>query len=399
MGVDTQREKDGFSVYKNSVIADDIELIKEQLEEYSNYSFKDELIVRMDNLGLSQSALAKRIGISHTAVGKWLNRGEKPKGKERYKELGMALGMDEIQLNTFLMANFYPRLYSKNPLDAACRVVLTKTIGREFAVKVYKDFLRQYNYDTYTINREPTDIFTTELSHDLDNVSSIESLEKWIKNNSMYFRACDKSYIPHAELIRFILLYIGEQSINDMYTTGDLPVTIKNLLYPLIAENEIAVKGLRTKLIVFGLYQNMNENEINIMLNIVKLQPITEPVGKVDNVLLAALRCAHERYPFYELRNAEKALNGMFDNDMPELRDFFHNQKARASGLVDYYEKDGRKEAIDLLFEDLYTDYADSNILVYMRDIFEGLVSEKILSETEISDYTVFMQTYKHYDA
>ena len=138
----------------------------------------------------------------------------------------------------------------------------------------------------------------------------------------------------------------------------------------------------------------MNEDEIDIMLNIAKLQPITDPIGKVDNIILVALRCAHERYPYFELNNADKVLGNMREHEFTEINEFYQEQKTRALGLVDYYEKIGRKDDLDLLFEELYTDYSDNNILGYMRDIFELLIAEKIISALDASDYLTLMQVY-----
>jgi len=377
------------------ILSDDIDLIKEQLEEFSAYNFAVDLSSRMEKQGLSNSALASRANVSHVTVGKWLTKGAKPQSKERFKELGMALGMDEKELNTFLLANCYPRLYMKNPLDAACRFLLSQSAGKEFVVNVYNEFISIYNYNAFTLHSEPADMYTAELSRNIGSVTSIESLETWMREHSKYFRAYDKSYIPHNELISFILLYIGQQSINDMFITGELPLTVKNLLYPLIAQDEIVIKGLRAKLIIFGLYENMNEYEIDIMLNIVKLQPITEPVEKVDNVLLTALRCAHERYPYFELNNAERVLAGMTDNEMPELHGFFSEQKYRATELVNYYEKDGHKSDIDRLFEEKYTDFADSGIINCVRDIFGLIVEGGLMTEAETAEYMALMQTYR----
>jgi transcriptional regulator with XRE-family HTH domain len=214
----------------NFILADDIELIKEQLQTLSIYNFSEDLAKRMKKLALSQLALAARLQVSHATIGKWLKKNAKPHSKERFKELGMALGMDERQINIFLSANCYPRLYMKNPLDAACRFVLSQYAGNENVVKVYKDFLSAYKYDTFALCRDPADISTSELSRDLGFVKSVGELEAWLKNNSDRFRAYDKSYIPHNELVRFTLLYIGRQTINDMYITGELPIAVKNFL-------------------------------------------------------------------------------------------------------------------------------------------------------------------------
>lgn len=376
------------------ILADDLELIKEQLQLLPAYDFSKDLAGRMKKQNLSQLALAARLGVSHATVGKWLKKSAKPHSKERFKELGIALGMDEQEVNTFLLANCYPRLYTKNPLDAACRLMLSEWAGDENAVKVYKEFLAKCNYDTFVLYSEPVDISTGALSHDLGFIKSLGQFEAWLNENNKRFRAFDKLYIPHAELIRFILLYIGEQTINDLYITGDLPVTIKNLLYPLLADKEIAVRGLRAKLIVFGLYKNMNEHEIDIMLNIAKLQPITRPFHRIDNVILTALRCAHERYPYFENNNANEILNGIEGNLMPDLRGFYEEQRLRSGELIKYYEKSKHKSVLDRMFEEVYTDYNDSGILNYSRDIIKSLIEDNSLTDAEVAEYMALIKTY-----
>jgi len=377
------------------ILADDLNLIKEQVRILSGYDFADDLAMRMKTLKLSQSALAARIQVSHVTVGKWLNKNAKPHGKERYKELGMALAMNESQLNTFLCANCYPRLYSKNPLDLVCKFILGAGLAGEDSVILYKNMLEQYGLNDYTLSSEPVSISTTVLSMDFAGIKSLASFEEWLIKNDNRFRAFDKAYIPNSELIHFILLYIGEQSINDMFIAGELPITIRNLLYPLISNKEIAVKGLRAKLIVFGLYENMAEDELDILLEIAKLQPFSEPMTLIDNVLLTALRCAHERYPYFEQRNAERIMKSLSAGDNPELCSFYQEKSRKAADYVKYYEADGHKGELERLFEENYTDYADKGILHYINDVLMSLISEAVLSETEAGEYLPLMQVYR----
>jgi len=372
---------------KAYILADDLGLIKEQLQMLSGYDFADDLAMRMKKIGLSQSALAARIQVSHVTVGKWLNKNAKPHGKERFKELGMALGMNESQLNTFLCANCYPRLYAKNPLDLVCKFILGVGTGGEDTVSRYKNMLEQYGLNDYTLSSEPVSISTTVLSMDFAGVKSLASFEEWLTKNDDRFRAYDKAYIPNSELIRFILLYIGEQSINDMFIAGELPITIRNLLYPLISNKEIAVKGLRAKLIAFGFYENMAEDELDILLEIAKLQPFSEPMTLIDNVLLTALRCAHERYPYFELNNVERIMKSLSASNNQELCSFYQEKGRKASDCVKYYEADGHKGELERLFEESYTDYADKGVLHYINDVLMLLISEAALSEAEVGEY------------
>jgi hypothetical protein len=379
------------------ILADDLELIIEQLQGFAGYDFASDLGARMKTAGLAPNKLASRAAVSHVTVGKWLSGAAKPHGKERFKELGMALGMNEPELNAFLNANCYPRLYMKNPLDVACRFVLSKSAGDARVVNVYRDFLTLYKLDAYVLSDSPADISTGALSRGFENICSTSGFEGWLRENDQHFRAFDKIYIPHLELIWFIILYIGDQSVNGMYIAGQLPKTIRNLLYPLLADREIAVRGLRSKLIIYGLYENMNEDEINVMLETAKLRPVTSPSSRADCAVLTSLRCAHERYPYYELANAEKILKAVAENgsgDMIPFREFYKRQQRRAAEYVNYYENGGHKSEADRLFEESYTGLSVGGVLKYTQDILTLLRDGGALADGEAADYLTLMEAY-----
>ena len=102
----------------NELLTDDIRQIREMLPEFTENGLADELERRIVARKLSSSELGRRCGVSHAIVDKWRKGSAKPNGKERMKELGMALGMGEEELNAFLYRNGYPALGSKNPTTA-----------------------------------------------------------------------------------------------------------------------------------------------------------------------------------------------------------------------------------------------------------------------------------------
>lgn len=381
-----------MSTAKKQLLADDIETISQKLSGFSAYDFSKDLSLRMANTGLTQSRLALRVQVTSAMVGKWLNKGAKPHGKERFKELGMALEMNEAELNSFLLANCYPKLYMKNPLDIACRFVLTRSAGNKKAVSIYRDFLRLYQLNDYTLHGDPTGISTSALSREFGNATSVKKLEALLLENANNFRAANKSYLPHAELIRFVQLYLGDKSIWEHHVTGELPTAIMNLLYPLVSDKAVAIRGLRSKLIVFGLYENMSEQEIDTMLTIAKLPLISAPSSKADYAILCALRSAHERYPYYELENAEKVLPLLSENELPDLTLSYKEQKRRAKALADYY--DAHKGDEEKLFEENYTNFSDKGILHYALDVLTLLVKSGALKEKEIHEYTALTKVH-----
>ncbi len=375
------------------ILVDDIEHIKEQLSSFKAYDFAVNIRERMACLGLSNSALADRANVSHTMVNNWLN-GAKPHGKERFKELGMALAMDEEELNMFLCANCYPKLYAKNPKDLICRFVIRAFAGNGKILTHYYNYLKEYGLLNYDLGTTPEEIATTVLSRDFADVKTAEALKELLEKYNKYTRAIDKGYIPNSELIHFIMLYIGKQTIHNLYKTGKMPITIKNLLFPLLADKAITVKGLRAKLIVFGLYENMTEDEIDVMLEMTRLQPLSEPLTRIDHVILTALRCAHERYPYYEQKTAEKVLAELSEND--PLYPIYKKKKGLADSCVHYYEANDNIGVLQLLFEKTYTDYNDSGIIQYIPDVFSILVRDNILLEEEVSEYTALMKVYQN---
>lgn len=82
-----------------AILKEDIEQFCDALSELEVYSFPLELQRRMQLLRLSSTILAERAGVSHTIVDKWRKGKARPNGKERMKELGMALGMDATELD------------------------------------------------------------------------------------------------------------------------------------------------------------------------------------------------------------------------------------------------------------------------------------------------------------
>jgi hypothetical protein len=169
------------------------------------------------------------------------------------------------------------------------------------------------------------------------------------------------------------------------------------LVYPLLRGEEIVVKWLRSKLIIFGFFNNMNENEIDVMLKIAKLEPISEPlsgtdkVSKTDTAIVLALRCAHETYPYYALANAKKILNAMDKNEKGPLRDLYEEQERNAIEFTKEYEKK-EKTPSDVAFEARYTDFNDKGLIHYMKDVLTILVKNGALRENEAAEYLSFMR-------
>jgi hypothetical protein len=301
------------------------------------------------------------------------------------KELGMALGMGADDLDTFLYRNGYPKLYAKNPLDGAAKLLLLNSAGRADVVDMYRELIGRLQLVNYAPPKDALPLKTSVLNAELMEVAKQGQVSDWFRAREKNFTGDAKTLLPDMRIVRYLLLYMGESTIHEMAVTGELPVTLKNLLYPLVGGKAVHVRGLREKLIAFGLYANMTEDELDVLLDYAKLRPISSPISRTDLAVLSVLREAHERYPLYEYENLKRiakqlsASKELFDMALlPEYETRLSNAAQRAA----YYEKAIQTED-ERLFEERYTSYSDKGVMDYMRDVLTLLSEEKLLDEAE----------------
>lgn len=401
-----QKNYAGFAHIRQILLEDDVSFISEVLLNETYYDFSSDVRARMDALKLSANELGKRCFVSHTIVNRWLSGKARPNGKERMKELGMALRMDEDTLNEFLLLNCYTRLYAKNPLDDVCKLMIREHRGSADIVQKYREYIEKYKVKQISLPENRISISTSNLSKSLAMIDSGTDFDAWLEKYMENFAASDKTILPDRDLIRFVLLYVGEASINEMYVTGELPVTLRNMLYPLIGDKELALRGLRNKLVVFGLYNNMTEEELDLMLSYAKLLPISETGAKIDTAVLGAVRCGHERYPYYEYTSMQQRTADLMDiiasketagQVVPPIYEKllyeFRIQLENAAERAAYYDRPGKKGEMERLFEIHYTDYSDKGLTHYVRDLLEGLIDGGALTQKEAADYLELLKT------
>lgn len=352
-----------------SFMTEDLELIREALEDFESYSLAAEVSRRMEERGLSAVELGKRCGVSHTMANRWRKGAARPNGKERMKELGMALGMDEGELNSFLYRSGYPSLFAKNPFDSAARVILLRYAGDADAVQKYRELIHRLRLDDLT-PKAPNSLESAVMSMELRDAAQADAVSTWFRAHERAFAADDKNMILGQRLAKFILLYIGDTTINQMAVTGELPVTLRNLLYPIFGEKAVAVRYLREKLISFGLYSDMTEEEIDVLLQCARLRPLSETVTAGDLAVLMAVRSGHERYPLYEYQNVSTVLTRLRAGVVRDsaLEGEYAQRLTLSRKLADYYLNSERSDS-ELTYERLYTSYSDRGLMDYVHDL------------------------------
>ena len=373
---------------RNTIIEQDLPDIREAIVGFERYSFSSTLSERMKERSLSSAALGKRAGVSHTMVDKWLKEEARPNGKERMKELGMGLGMDAEELNAFLYRSGYPRLYVKNPLDSVAIQLLKTARGREDIVSIYRELLDVTRMDRFKPKAGDNDLRTSVMLSGLMKQVD-EDLEQWLQDHRNDFVANSKSVIPDPALADYLRLYIGAATANALAATEELPAILVPTLTALLNGKSVTVRGLREKLMALGLYLNMTEEEIDVLLDFVRLRPLTEPVDRMDMALLLSVREAHERYALYEYDNLERIVKHLRSSEKREYKLLYPEYAYRlrcAKELADYYLRfesgDEERE-----FEERYTSYGDHGLMDYVRDVLNALLENGVLSPQEVGSF------------
>jgi transcriptional regulator with XRE-family HTH domain len=405
------------SARRRELLADDMRMIRGTLGEFHCYDFPAGLSAMMRERGLSDSELGRRLGVSHAAVAKWRCGEARPNGKERLKELGLALCLTEDELNAFLLSLGYPPLYHKNPLDDACLFTLRNHRGED-AAAMYKKYVEQFRVKDFKPAWPQRTVPTAVLRESFAHVRTEAELETWLERYAGAFNAFARTVVPNKDLILYIMIFLGGVTINELFEAGELPVAIRNLLYPLVAGNELALRGLRDKLIAFGLFKNMNADDIDRLLDLARLRRFSRPGTPAQAACLIAVRQAHGRFPLYEydyLGDISLALeDALRDAPARSLTDSAQRQKSfytelfeevsRRLGDVEQLAKNylspGRRGGDETAFEEFYTAYSEGEdkfrtekcLADYVKDVIDILIEDGEVQEKDVRAFREQLQ-------
>jgi transcriptional regulator with XRE-family HTH domain len=402
---------------RRAFLADDLATIRRALKEFRYYDFSGSLSAMMREKGLSDSELGRRLGLSHATIGKWRSGSARPNGKERVKELGLALSLTEEGMNDFLLSLGYSPLYHKNPLDDACIFTIRSHSGDD-AAALYRKYVAQFRVREFKPAPLYKSIPTVVLQDSFAHVRTEAELEAWLERYAGSFSAFATVIVPNRELILYIMIFLGGATINELFEAGEFPVTIRNLLYPLVAGNELALRGLRDKLIAFGLFRNMNADDIDRLLELAKLRAFSRPETAFEAAALIAVRQAHARFPLYEydyLGDAAVTLeDALRDTAARPLTDSVQWQKSFYAGLFEEvsqrlgdveqlaksYLSSEKRDCDEAAFEEFYTVYSkaedkfrtEKNLADYVKDVIDILIEDGDVQEKELRAFREQLQ-------
>jgi transcriptional regulator with XRE-family HTH domain len=392
---------------RQKLLSRDAGMISGASRAYARFAFSNILSAHLKKKGLTRVDLGRRLGLSHQAVSKWCSGGARPQDKETAKEIGLALGLTEGEMNELLLSLGYTPLYPKSPLDSACIFILNKHGSAREPLGEYREFVERRRVRDIGLLKDRATIPTLELRKKLGRILTEDELENWLKENIIHFSASEDTLLPKVELQLFIKLFLGGDSINRQYKNHFIPKIIRDWLYPMTSGGELTQKELRNKLIAFALFKNMTIGDINFMLELAKLRKFSSPENTYEAALLIAVRLAHDRFPPYEddylgcvvYPELEKILAHYSKKEGASLSETELRRKKFSIRLKDdvinridatweraeKYRLEARDEA-EGIFEKYYTDrnldYSRC-LAVYIRDITRELIREGAVSGKE----------------
>lgn len=368
------------------ILREDAELIREALEDFSPYRFSAELRERMDAAGLSSAALARRCRASHTAVDKWCQGTARPNSKERMKLLAMALEMDEGAVNRFLFRNGYPRLYIKNPLDCAAKMLLQHRGARADNVSLYEEILARLHLEGFGTSPAGGRGDSGAMSEEFHRAVAETEVSGWFEAHRGDFRADDRRLRMDQEMAQLLRLYLGDSSVHELVLTGSLSAALKGTVYEIYSGKAVLVRSLREKLMALGWQLSLTDEELDTLLSFARLRGVTEPVKRWEQVQLMALRLAHERWPGYELANLEaleRRAGTLTDESLKGMvQERLSVRLTELRSLMDYYERRAGPE--ERCFERSYTAWSDHTAADYLRDLNDVLEEQGVVKRGEL---------------
>lgn len=275
--------------------------------------------------------LAIRCKIAPQTVRGWLTGRSKPSGREHVKEIGLALDMTEAELNVLLRLVKYRPLYLKDPLDNAYILILSKQGAKSAErLRAYRTAATRVRRLRHIDKKKDADRLSPArakmqlMRSELDQVMTNDDFRHWAESKcnlspasalasalasapasapdsapaSAPAPAPDTGDSSAWDIVYYARLFLGNETIRDMWANEQVSAGVRTLLNDTGEDNPLWAKELRNRFICFGLFYNFTETDINDLLKMKGLPPLSDPESGFDAALLEAIQKAHLRYPY-----------------------------------------------------------------------------------------------------
>lgn len=358
---------DGRTDYFYDAISkcEDIDDIHILLDKYSDYfvSWKNFINYLLDSSGCTYTEFAELCGMSRNTIISWCEKGQLPRSRKQFIQIGFAVRMNLNELNDFLQRyGKYPKLNPKNIDDAVTIFALRNDLNYEQSVELKRHFSSVL---CDILNRRKLNkgdnlhcLATEQLESELLSVSTIMQFEAFVEQNIEAFAGC------YTKLLDFIDSYVAMNTTDADGSRGTLnsflsecidnPATAASFNTMISKLRRYGTIPSRISLIALGIHMRMTADDLNTMLALSGMEKLCAR-DKLESLIIFAAENAVIQNPGIEFSNALM------------LRQFTKNPEIKSKcdriiesyGMNDYLYDDNA-DLYDYITESLMTMDSDS---------------------------------------
>ncbi len=344
---------------------EDIDDIHTLLDKYSDYfvNWKNFINYLLDSGGYTYTEFAELCGMSRNTIISWCEKGQIPRSRKQFIQIGLAVRMNLNEINDFLQRyGKYPKLNPKNIDDAVTIFALCNNLNYAQSVELKQHFSSVLcdilNRRKLSKGNKLHHLATEQLESKLLSVSTLMQFETFVEQNIEAFAGC------YTELLDFIDSYIAMNTTDVDGSHG----TLNSFLCEFIDNPAIAASfntmisklrrygtiPSRINLIALGIHMRMTADDMNTMLTLSGMEKLCAR-DKLESLIIFAAENAVIQNPGIEFSNALM------------LRQFTKNPEIKAKcdkiiecyGMTDYLCNDNT-DIYDYITESIMTMDSDS---------------------------------------
>ncbi len=344
---------------------EDIDDIHMLLDKYSNYfvNWKNFINYLLDSSGCTYTEFAELCGMSRNTIISWCEKGQLPRSRKQFIQIGFAVRMNSNELNDFLQRyGKYPKLNVKNIDDAVTIFALRNDLNYAQSVELKQHFSSVLCDILNRRRRSKGDslhcLATEQLESELLSVSTIVQFEAFVEQNIEAFAGC------YTKLLDFIDSYVAMNTADVDGNHGTLnsflsecidnPATAASFNTMISKLRRYGTIPSRISLIALGIHMRMTADDLNTMLALSGMEKLCAR-DKLESLIIFAAENAVIQNPGIEFSNAVM------------LRQFTKNPEIKSKcdkiiqryGMTDYLCNDNA-DLYEYITESLMTMDSDS---------------------------------------
>lgn len=234
--------------------------------------WKEKINAIIKDSGYSKTEFAKLCSVSRVMIMKWCN-GAFPQSRETFIKIGFAANYDLQEMNLFLQRyGKYPALYAKTLEDSVCIFVLSSS----YIPHTYKEcekIIEKIKSEMQVEEKTSMSYETSKVLNNIINLSTEMELLEFIKTNSAVYQDAYRKFYAYVEAcLRVNAMDWSSEKVRSTYSLAEDQKWSSSLRQCISKIHNKCWFPMRRKVILLGLYLNMDLEQINQMLQLAQME-------------------------------------------------------------------------------------------------------------------------------